>query len=359
MEEKELQTIGEAEEAEAGKAHFVAEYRRLGKEEITTDLFSDFIRHQEVTKCWRRVRGKWRIQEAPFVDDWGEEEYKILVECLKNTVETGGFVMGAFNEEGKLKGFVSVESEIFGQYKEYLDLSSIHVSEDMRGHGIGKALFEKAKEWALGQGAKKLYISAHSAVETQSFYRAMGCVETLEYSARHVEKEPSDCQLECVVDKEYAKRREQGKKIFVKRPWKEYLGVAGVFAVAALLGAIVYIVLMFLGNGKLENLRVSELDSIRVKSCAEGAEEPEVVLSKEQMEEAVRLFGELKYGDKIPEKYAEEEKTYTTYTMELKDGKTKVVILGEMYIQIDDDIYVFQNKRSLGEKLEAFEDSLQ
>ena len=43
----------------------------------------------------------------------------------------------------------------------------------------------------------KLYISAHSAVESQAFYKAMGCVEAEVYHQGHVEEEPYDCQLEC------------------------------------------------------------------------------------------------------------------------------------------------------------------
>lgn len=90
-----------------------------------------------------------------------------------------------------------MESEWFGNEQEYLDLSSIHISEDMRKKGIGRMLFLAAKEWAKKQGAKKLYISAHSAVETQAFYRSMGCVEAKVYNQKHVEQEPYDCQLEC------------------------------------------------------------------------------------------------------------------------------------------------------------------
>ena len=70
-----------------------------------------------------------------------------------------------------LKGFVSVEASLFGGSQKYLDLTSIHVSEDMRGTGIGRELFLSAKKWAKGKGAAKLYISAHSSVETQAFYR--------------------------------------------------------------------------------------------------------------------------------------------------------------------------------------------
>ena len=53
------------------------------------------------------------------------------------------------------------------------------------------------EERAKLSGAAKLYISAHSSVETQAFYRKMGCVEAQAYDRHHVEAEPFDCQLEC------------------------------------------------------------------------------------------------------------------------------------------------------------------
>lgn len=173
-------------------------YRGLEKDEICCELFEGFIRHQVVTKCRRKENGKWIIKDAPFIDDWTEKEYAVLIDCLKNTVAKGGFVYAAFCDD-VLKGFVSVEPELFCSEQKYLDLSCIHVSEDMRGQGIGKTLFIAAKEWAKRNGAVKLYISAHSAVESQAFYKAMGCEEAQVYSKKHVEKEPYDCQLECIL----------------------------------------------------------------------------------------------------------------------------------------------------------------
>ena len=172
------------------------EYKNIEEKEITCELFAHFNRHQVVTKYWRKIDGKWCIKDIAFTEDWGQQEYEFLVKCLKNTVRTGGMVAGAF-EDGKLKGFVSVESEYFGSRKQYLELSSMHTSEDMRGRGIGKTLFGIAKQWAKEHGAEKLYISGHSSVESQAFYKAMGCVEAEEYDKPHVEKEPCDCQLEC------------------------------------------------------------------------------------------------------------------------------------------------------------------
>lgn len=174
------------------------EYRELTLEEMSRELFAHFQRRQEVTKCWRKVVDEWVVKDIAFIDDWTEQDYAVLVCCLKNTIRTGGFVAGAFSK-GRLKGFVSVEAEPLGSCRQYLDLSSIHVSVDMRGGGIGSELFGMAKAFAKEQGVQKLYISAHSAVETQAFYRAMGCVEAEEYNDAHVAKEPCDCQLECVV----------------------------------------------------------------------------------------------------------------------------------------------------------------
>lgn len=138
------------------------------------------------------------IKDAPFIDDWAESDYDFLISCLKNTVSSGGFVYAAFSGRS-LKGFVSVEAGLFGSRHQYLDLTSLHVSKDLRGSGIGTALFCAAKEWARKHGAEKLYISAHSAVETQAFYQRMGCVDAKELQKKHTDAEPFDRQLECRV----------------------------------------------------------------------------------------------------------------------------------------------------------------
>ena len=174
------------------------EYRAIAAKELSVDLFRDFIRHQVVTDCWRRVDGKWDIQADPFIDDWSAEDYAFLVKCLKNPLATKGFIFGVF-ENKKLKGFVSVEGEFIGDEHQYCDLSSLHVSEDLRNRGIGRWLFVAAKQWAKQHGANKLYISAHSAVETQAFYRSLGCVDAQWLSQAHIDREPFDCQLECLI----------------------------------------------------------------------------------------------------------------------------------------------------------------
>ena len=120
------------------------------------------------------------------------------MECLKNTLNTGGAVIGAFIE-GKLAGFTSVENQFFGSKSQYLQLSSIHVSYESRGKGIGKKLFQMIAQEARDLEAKKLYISAHSSEESQAFYKAIGCIEAKEYNEKLVQAEPCDCQLEYIL----------------------------------------------------------------------------------------------------------------------------------------------------------------
>ncbi len=170
-------------------------YQKLSKNEIELSLFSCFDRYQEVTKCWRKENEEWVLRDISFTEQWGSDEYEYLVDCLKNTIETGGTVLGALKNK-TLVGFASLENHFFGSTKEYLQLSSIHISYDNRGKGIGKTLFDLICKRAKKMGAKKLYISAHSSQETQAFYKAMGCVEAKEYNESLVVKEPYDCQLE-------------------------------------------------------------------------------------------------------------------------------------------------------------------
>ena len=174
------------------------DFRELRDDEITIPLFQPFDRYQKVTHCWRKIDGQWVIKEVPFIEQWDINDYDELVGLLKNTVITHGVVFGAFSN-GLLKGFSSVESIPIGSKCEYLVLSNIYVSSDTRGKGVGKKLFKMASIWAKEHGAAKLYISAHSSVESQLFYKAMGCVEAMEYDKQHVEKEPCDCQLECIL----------------------------------------------------------------------------------------------------------------------------------------------------------------
>lgn len=173
-------------------------YRELEGHELKPSLFEDFQRRQQVTQCWRKIDGQWQIRDIAFVDDWNQTDYQELLKELRKTLTAGGVIFSAWAGD-KMKGFASIEGRPLGSRANYMDLSNLYVSREMRGQGVGRALFRLAEEWARSHGAEKLYISAHSAVESQAFYRAVGCVEAVEYNPAHVAKEPCDCQMERVL----------------------------------------------------------------------------------------------------------------------------------------------------------------
>lgn len=98
--------------------------------------------------------------------------------------------------DNRMIGLAAVSNHPIGSTGQYRQLALLHVSADVRGNDIGRALFIRACGEARALGAQKLYISAHSSEETIAFYRRMGCTEAQEYDAALVALEPCDCQME-------------------------------------------------------------------------------------------------------------------------------------------------------------------
>lgn len=174
------------------------EYRKLCLTELCPELFADFRRFQKVEKCWRKAGGQWVLKDIAFTEDWDREDHLRVCGQLREALSSGGCVWAAF-QDGALKGFASVDGRLIGSRRQYAVLAELHVSEELRGQGLGRDLFARAAEEARRLGAEKLYISAMSAEESQAFYRAMGCVEAQEYDPPHVEKEPCDVQMEYLL----------------------------------------------------------------------------------------------------------------------------------------------------------------
>lgn len=170
-------------------------YLSLTSVELSPTLLDDFPRRQAVHDVIRTVGGVRRVVAAPFLDDWSAAERRALACRLHDVVAAGGFFAGAYRAR-QLVGFAAVDAALCGSRKQYADLLELHVAEDIRRRGIGRILFGLACDFARGLGAEALYLSAHSAVETQRFYAAVGCVDAREPQPAHVEREPYDIQLE-------------------------------------------------------------------------------------------------------------------------------------------------------------------
>lgn len=174
------------------------QYRLLNLQELDHHLLMNFNRYQETNEVWFKEGNLFTTKQDHFIDDWdGKKKREVIVSLIKCS-ESGGAVVGAFTGE-HLVGFANVESARFGMHNNYIELPYIHVSNDYRNLGIGRKLFQLCCEQARRLGAKKLYIAAHPSIETQQFYKSMGCTYAKEINETIFEKEPLDIQLEFLL----------------------------------------------------------------------------------------------------------------------------------------------------------------
>lgn len=173
-------------------------YQELSCDSIPDDLLDRFERYQEVSRWWRRVDDQWVLVDSPSVSDWDLSKRRRVTQELLTCARSGGVVFGA-RCPGGIIGFASLQPTPFGRSLAYRQMSLLQVSNGYRRSGVGKRLFELVVSRARSIGAKKIYISAHSAETSVAFYRAMGCVEAEEVNPKLAAKEPLDCQMEYVL----------------------------------------------------------------------------------------------------------------------------------------------------------------
>ncbi len=173
----------------------IIKYEKLNTENFSLTSLDNFQRYQEVFYCWRKTDGEYKLRPVHYIEDWDLCERRKLAErILKGII--GGCLAYAATLNGEIVGFAFLENKLFGSKKQYIDLAEFYVSKPQRRLGIGKKLFEMACNGAKGLGAKKMYISAHSAEESIAAYKSYGCVMAEEINFVLAEKEPCDLQME-------------------------------------------------------------------------------------------------------------------------------------------------------------------
>lgn len=173
-------------------------YKELTQTDLHVKSLIKFNRFQETTKTWVNHDGELRLEDTHFVDEWDAKKKAQVIESLQQCISNGGIVVGAY-QENTLIGFANFKNHSFGSNNQYLELSYIHVSNEIRHAGIGRRMFTICCDKARARGCKKLYISAHPAQATQAFYNAMGCGSAQEINQEIFKQEPLDIQLEYIL----------------------------------------------------------------------------------------------------------------------------------------------------------------
>ena len=171
------------------------QYRRLDKNNFTGHSLDDFVRHQTVTECWRKIDNDWKLVPNAYEESWSQVGCRETAEDMARHINLDQTGFGAFDGE-RIIGFATVSHRIFGLTARYVQLVCFQISEEYRRQGIGRKLFSMACEEARRLGADKLYISAHSSKESQAAYRALGCTPAEEVNEGLAAAEPFDVQME-------------------------------------------------------------------------------------------------------------------------------------------------------------------
>lgn len=174
-------------------------YKRLNTENFSMTSLDNFQRYQEVFCCWRNIDGEYLLKPVHYIEDWNLAEKRKLAQKILNGIINGSIAYAAIiNDE--IVGFAFLERELFGSENQYVDLAEFYVSKPQRRMGIGKKLFDMVCDGAKELGAKKIYISAHSAKESIAAYKSYGCVLAEEINIDLAEREPCDLQMEyCLI----------------------------------------------------------------------------------------------------------------------------------------------------------------
>lgn len=167
-------------------------YELLTKENMNENALDNYDRTQNVHRVYRKINNEYVLVENEWIMDWSLKRKQAVAKSLFSE----GYITFGAMEDANIIGFASVENKLQG---ERIVLDMMHVSQKYRGQGIGRRLFQQAKESAKEMGAKQLYISAFSSEETIGFYKSMGSKITDYPITKIAEDEPFDVQMICDI----------------------------------------------------------------------------------------------------------------------------------------------------------------
>lgn len=173
--------------------HNIMEIKLINSNNFTRDSLKGFRRYQEVKNVYRLQNGNLTLVYNPFTEDWDAARFIEKAE----EILSGQYVTYCAYEGNHVVGEIML---IPKPNKGRLIIDSFHVSRDYRRRGIGRALFEAARQEALKIGAHALYASCCSSEETIHFYSAMGFRLSSDPIPFLAEAEPYDLQMECMID---------------------------------------------------------------------------------------------------------------------------------------------------------------
>ena len=97
------------------------QYKRLDNNNFTGHSLDDFIRHQTVTECWRKIDNDWKLVPNAYEENWSQVQCREIAEDVVHHINLDQTGFGAFDGE-RIIGFATVSHRIFGAAARYVQL---------------------------------------------------------------------------------------------------------------------------------------------------------------------------------------------------------------------------------------------
>lgn len=186
-------TISKEQLSDAAPARLTG--RQFTRSEVSH--YWDIDRREVIDNIYYLVDGKLILKPEHYdVQGWPPGERELYTPLMLDCFDRGGWLYGLFDGD-RLIAAVVLESKFIGPHNDLLQLKALHVSCSHRDQGLGRYLFELAKEKARNLGARGLYISATPSEHTINFYLRLGCTVTQTPDPDLFALEPEDIHLEC------------------------------------------------------------------------------------------------------------------------------------------------------------------
>ena len=178
--------------------------RAMTVKDLHVHMMDSFNRHQEITHILRK-NGRVKKLRKPRVENWPGDKKGFISNFIYHVYFRQYFggqpkVFAAFRGD-QVVGFahwryMEKDREYLKSDQDCAILDKLFISSECRRMGLGRQLFDLCAEAAKAEGARMMYISTEPAVETQAFYKSLGCKKTKTDLGRVMRAPKHDIPLE-------------------------------------------------------------------------------------------------------------------------------------------------------------------
>lgn len=109
-------------------------YEELNGKNFNTYSLDHFVRHQQVSECWRNVDGQWKLIPIEFEENWSVEQCRKIAADVALHMENDQTAIGAFDGE-EVIGFITVSQHTLqGKVRQHIKRLAVYMPRKSTGN---------------------------------------------------------------------------------------------------------------------------------------------------------------------------------------------------------------------------------